>query len=382
MRAGGGRRLTAFTLIPICSKSRARILIVVFSGVLLPLAIGAGGWTGGSAGSISQQAPIQSVSALVIVEASVADGHGNFLGGLERSQFHVFDDGVEQPLTVFQTIQEPPEVCVLVETSPAVYLIQRQHLEAAYALLDGLPADAQVALATYDTATRVVMPFTTNKGALLGTLNGLQYFLGMGDLNFYDAVNSTLSWIELRNSKVALLVLSTGLDSSAASHWQALETRIETGYAPIFVVALGGELRDFKGKKAKGASGAKRKKDANDHDEDAPFESAVPSAAAQGPPGMQPDFERATHALRAISESSGGRAYFPAASKDFVRIYQEIALQLRNQYFLGYVPPARDGKRHGIEIRIGNAQGKVLGATSANNGLRVYARQSYLAAEK
>ena len=184
MRAGGGRRLTAFTLIPICSKSRARILIVVFSGVLLPLAIGAGGWTGGSAGSISQQAPIQSVSALVIVEASVADGHGNFLGGLERSQFHVFDDGVEQPLTVFQTIQEPPEVCVLVETSPAVYLIQRQHLEAAYALLDGLPADAQVALATYDTATRVVMPFHDEQGSAARDFERVAVFLGHGGFEF------------------------------------------------------------------------------------------------------------------------------------------------------------------------------------------------------
>ncbi|MGA8073733.1 MAG: hypothetical protein WB995_09650, partial [Candidatus Acidiferrales bacterium] len=51
------------------------------------------------------QEPIQTVSALVIVEASVADGRGNFLGNIERSQFHVFDDGVEQPLSIFQTIQ-------------------------------------------------------------------------------------------------------------------------------------------------------------------------------------------------------------------------------------------------------------------------------------
>jgi Ca-activated chloride channel family protein len=378
MRAAGGKRLTAFTLIPICSKSRARFLIMVFAGVLLPLAMAARGRIK-FAGFQSAQEPIQSVSALVIVEASVADGHGNFLGGLERSQFHVFDDGIEQPITVFQTIQEPPEVCVLVETSPAVYLIQRQHLEAAYALLDGLPRDAQVALATYDTATRVVMPFTTNKGALLGTLNGLQYFLGMGDLNFYDAVNSTLAWIELRNSKVALLVLSTGLDSSPASHWQALEKRIETGYAPVFTVALGGELRDFKGKKAKSASGSKRKKAESD---DAPFESAVPSAAPQGPPGTQPDFERATKALRAMAELSGGRSYFPAASTDFVRIYQEIALQLRNQYFLGYVPPVRDGKTHGIEIRISRVDGRLIGGSKANNGLRVFARQTYLAPQK
>src|SRR5580658_6037559 len=379
MRADGGRRLTAFTLILTCSKSRARFLIVVFAGVVLPLAIAARGRMGESAALISPQAPIQSVAALVIVEASVADGHGNFLGGFERSQFHVFDNGVEQPLTIFQTIQEPPEVCVLVETSPAVYLIERQHLEAAYALLDGLPDDAQVALATYNTATRVVLPFTMEKGALLGTLNGLQYFLGMGDLNFYDAVNSTLSWLELRHSKQALLVLSTGLDSSPAGHWEALERHIETGYAPIFTVALGGELRDFKGKKGKSEPGAKKNKSGND---DAPFESAVPSAAPQGPPGTPPDFERATKALRAIAEMSGGRAYFPASPKEFVRIYQEIALQLRNQYFLGYVPPVRDGKVHAIEIRITNGQGKVLGATGANNGVRVFARQSYLAAEK
>ncbi|MGB9335638.1 MAG: VWA domain-containing protein [Candidatus Acidiferrales bacterium] len=323
------------------------------------------------------QEPIQSVSALVIVEASVADGRGNFLGNIERSQFHVFDDGVEQPLSIFRTIQEPPEVCVLVETSPAVYLIHRQHLEAAYALLDGLPSDAQVALATYDTSARVVLPFTLNKGALLETLNGLQYFLGMGDLNFYDAVNGTLSWLETRHSKQALLVLSTGLDTSPASQWQALERHIETGYAPIFTVALGGELRDFKGKKTKNEPSAKKKKD-----EDEPItESAVPSAS-QGPPGTQPDFERATKALRAIAEESGGRAYFPAKPGDFVRIYQEIAAQLRNQYFLAYVPPARDGKAHAIEIRVTNAQVKVLGSTKANNGLRIYARQSYLAAEK
>jgi hypothetical protein len=63
-----------------------------------------------------------------------------------------------------------------------------------------------------------------------------------------------------------------------------------------------------------------------------------------------------------------------------VGIYREIALQLRNQYFLGYVPPARDGKTHAIEVRVSGAQGKVIGATGANNGVRVFARQSYLAA--
>lgn len=345
----------------------------IFAGALLSLGFAAWGreWT---SSSNFPQAPIQSVSALVIVEASVADKHGNFIGGLERSQFHLFDDGVEQPISVFQTVQEPPEVCVLVETSPAVYLIQRDHLAAAYALLDGLPGDAQVALATYDTGTRVVLPFTLDKAALLRTLNGLQYFLGMGDLNFYDAVNRTLSWIETRHSKQALLVLSTGLDSSPASQWQALERHIETGYAPIFTVALGGELRDYKGKHSDSASEAKG-------GESKPRDS-LESGSPQVSPPARPDFQRATQALRAIAEESGGRSYFPAKSGDFVRFYQEIATQLRNQYFLAYVPPLRDGKAHAIEIRIADAQGKIIGTSKTNNGLRIYARQSYLAAEK
>lgn len=380
MAAEAGRRLTASILIRIFRKSRARFLISILAAATLSLGIAARARESRASSSQAQQTPIQSFAALVIVEASIADKHGNFLGSLDRSQFRVFDDGVEQPLSIFQSIQQPPEVCVLVETSPAVYLIHRQHLEAAYALLDGLPSDAQVALATYDTGSRVLLPFTLNKAALLDTLNGLQYFLGMGDLNFYDAVNGTLSWLETRHSKQALLVLSTGLDSSPAAEWPALQRHIETGYAPIFTVALGGELRDFKGKKGKGSSGAKKKK--RDKDEDAPaFESAVPRAPSQGPSGTQPDFERATNALKAIAEKSGGRAYFPTSSGDFVRIYQEIAEQLRNQYFLAYVPPLRDAKIHSIEIRITGPNGKVVGSTAANNGLRVYARQSYLAPE-
>ncbi len=356
-------------------------MISIFASAALWLGFAARGPLAQSPSGAPQQTPIQSNAALVIVEASVADRHGNFLSGLERSQFHIFDDGAEQPISIFQSVQQPPEICVLVETSPAVYLIHRQHLEAAYALLDGLPADAQVALATYDTGSRVLLPFTANKSALLDTLNGLQYFLGMGDLNFYDAVNGTLSWLETRHSKQALLVLSTGLDSSPAPEWPALERHIESGYAPIFTVALGGELRDFKGKKSKGDSSAKKKK--KDKDDDArPFESAVPQAPRPGPPGTQPNFARATTALKAIAENSGGRAYFPASPNDFVRIYQEIAAHLSNQYFLAYEPPTRDGKIHKIEIRISGAQGKIAGSTMANNALRVYARQSYLAPEK
>ena len=55
----------------------------------------------------------------------------------------------------------------MIETGPAVYLIHNEHLTAAYALLNGLDPDDQVALVAYDEAPRAILPFTPDKSVLL-----------------------------------------------------------------------------------------------------------------------------------------------------------------------------------------------------------------------
>jgi Ca-activated chloride channel homolog len=266
---------------------------------------------------------------------------------LARSQFRLFDNGVEQEISIFQPIESPAHIAVLIETSPAVYLIQAQHISAAYALLDGLSADDQVALVTYDQSARAVLNFTSDRPAITRTLDSLQYFLGMTDLNFYDAVNSTISWLPADVEKKALLLLSTGLDTSTQEHWTALEQRLETSAVVVFTVGLGGSVRNFKSKK--------------------------PAA------NQQLSFERADQALRGIARITGGRSYFPSSADDFVRAYREISAQLRHQYLLAYPLPAHDGRPHSIELRVFNEHGKLLGSTGSSKGLLVFARESYLA---
>jgi VWFA-related protein len=176
----------------------------------------------------------------------------------------------------------------------------------------------------------------------------------MGDLNFYDAVNSTLAWLEAPLGKKALVILSTGLDSSSESRWNALQTELEKTNVSAFTVALGGAVRNFKSKKA-----------------------------AQAP---QASFQRADTALRQIAKITGGRSYFPATPDDFVKAYREISAQLRHQYLLAYRPPPHDGRVHSIEVRVLNAQGRVLaatgGTTGSANGFRIFSRQSYLSPDK
>jgi len=150
----------------------------------------------------------------VKVDASVLDNRGNFVGGLARGNFRILDSGTEQPIEFFTPVEAPAQVLVMIETSPAVYLIHNQHLLAAFALLDGLAADDEVALVTYDQAPRAILTFTPDKSALLAALGGIQYTIGMDDLNFYDSVSGVLDWLGPATGKRALVLLTTGLDSS------------------------------------------------------------------------------------------------------------------------------------------------------------------------
>jgi len=197
------------------------------------------------------QRPIQSATELVKIEASVLDHDGNFVGGLVQSSFRILDNGVEQPIAFFEPVEAPAQVLVLLETSPAVYLISEQHLAAAYSLLDGLAPDDEVALVTYDAAPHPALAFTADKPALLAALSKPQYTIGMADLNFYDSLSTVLDWLAPVTGKKAIVVLTTGLDSSAPARWDSLVQKLRGNDVVIFSVALGGTLRAAPPKKAK-----------------------------------------------------------------------------------------------------------------------------------
>jgi len=101
---------------------------------------------------------------LVNVDVTVTDARGDFVRGLKPENFRVFDEGMEQRITYFAPVEAPAVVLVLVETGPAVYLIHRQHLTSAYKLLEGLGADDQVALASYDQAARLLCRSARTRG--------------------------------------------------------------------------------------------------------------------------------------------------------------------------------------------------------------------------
>ena len=61
------------------------------------------------------QAKIRATSDLVVLAVTVKDANGNLVPGLQKSDFHVFDDGVEQSLSVFTEESFPLSLVVVVD---------------------------------------------------------------------------------------------------------------------------------------------------------------------------------------------------------------------------------------------------------------------------
>lgn len=300
---------------------------------------------------------------LVNVGVIVTDARGQFIGGLRREDFHLFDNGAEQTITDFLSVDEPAQVLLLIEAGPAVYLLEGGHLQAVHALLDGLSASDRVAIVRYNAAAEPILNFTPDKRAATGTLDQLGFNLGFGQLNLASSLDTVLDWLARVPGKKSVVLLSTGLDTSPPGAVEKLLSRLKSSDVRILAVSLGGELR--------GPSVSEKK-----HSKQAPPNPEKTQAAAE-------EFARADEALKDIAQANGGRAYFPRTTKDFADVFAEIAQLVRHEYNLGFDPPARDGKLHSIEVRLTNVpaenSGKIAAGAPRSQAYRVDHRQAYVA---
>jgi VWFA-related protein len=288
----------------------------------------------------------------VNVGVIVTDARGQFVEGLRRQDFHVFDNGTEQSLTDFATIEEPAQVLLLIEAGPAVYLLEGGHLQAAYALLNGLSAGDRVAVVKYAEAPQALLDFTADKEAAAASFEQLRFNLGFGSLNLASSVAKVLEWLTQVQGKKTIVLLSTGVDTSSSNEPAMVLQRLETGDVRLLAVSLAGGLQDSQPRNKKKTAAGKSAQTAQ-------------------------QFARANQLLKQMGEATGGRAYFPASEKDFSAAYAEIAQLVRHEYSLAFAPPVRDGAVHSIEVRVEPSKITTPNAASAN--YRVDHRRAYLA---
>jgi Ca-activated chloride channel family protein len=236
------------------------------------------------------QAPAQTIRVSVErvnVGAIVTDARGHFVKGLRREDFHVFDNGIEQPLTGFATMEETAQVLFLIESGPAVVFLGKSHFRAAETLLNSLSPADHVAIASYSRDPELLFDFTPDKTMARLALENLNFMVGFGDLNLSSSLASAVDWLTSLAGKKTVVVLSTGLDTSPPEKWPAIQEKLKTADVRILAVSLSGEFRKT----------VKHKKLSAQEREDRAL--------------VKKGFAAADQSLRELSQASGGRVYFP-----------------------------------------------------------------------
>ena len=72
-------------------------------------------------------------TALVTVPVSVVDRSGKYVPNLKRGDFHIFEEGVEQKIAYFATVDQPFTVVLLLDTSGSTEFRLEDIQEAAIA---------------------------------------------------------------------------------------------------------------------------------------------------------------------------------------------------------------------------------------------------------
>lgn len=269
---------------------------------------------------------------LVLVPVAVTTNSGQYVTGLDKENFKLLENGVEQDIETFSSEDTPMSVGVVFDTSGSMgSKLQRSRQAVAEFMKSANPED-EFLLVQFNDEAQITVPFTPNTEDLQ---NRLLFVQSRGRTALLDGVYMAMN--EMRhahNPRKAILIISDGGDNS--SRYTQNEVRNFVREADVQIYAIG------------------------------IFEPL-------GARGRTPEEFEGPDLLRDLAEQTGGRDFEVDNIGEMPDVAAKIGLELRNQYVLGYSPKNkdRDGKFRRIQVKLVKTQG--LGQISPRWRLGYYA---------
>ncbi|MGH9358810.1 MAG: VWA domain-containing protein [Terriglobia bacterium] len=268
---------------------------------------------------------------LVNLNVLVEDASGDPITNLQKSNFRVYDDGVQQSVTNFGSIQAPLTVALLVEFSNEYWPLLYQALEEAYTFVNIMKPGDWVAAVSFDMQPHILTDFTQNRQEVEGALNQLQ-FPTFSEDNLYDALAFLINRMSHIQGRKAIVAICSGFDTFSKLNYSQMLKIAKASTTPIYPVSI------------------------------------LEWLAVRMPGGENIDYWQARNGLDYIAKYSGGQAYFPRFEGELPDIYHQIAAQLRTEYSLGFNPadPNANNKYHKLRVELVDEQGNPLRIVNKN----------------
>src|SRR5215510_5168367 len=255
-------------------------------------------------------------SELVSLTVTVTDSLNRLVAGLGKGNFEVYEDRVKQEISFFSYDDAPVNLGIVFDVSGSMKGKLDRARDALKAFIQTSHSDDDFFLVGFKQRANLLAEFTDGDALA----NKLTLVDPKGQTALYDAAYLGIEKVKQgRHSRNAILLISDGQDNSSRYTYGELRKLLKEAGVQIYcigIVEIGG-----------GAGG---------------------TLDMQG-----------QAILEEIAQTTGGKAFFPKSGAELEEITSRIALELRHQYSIGYIPTnvKHDGQWHKVKVNVKTPKG-------------------------
>lgn len=302
----------------------------------------------------SQQDTVVVSSNLVTVNVIVTDNKGRYVKGLRPDQFSIYDENARQKISHFSAGAAPVSIGIVCEIHPAAPARVSAVLAALKQFVSTLGDRDNFFFTAYSPDGSVTTDFIPTTNQVIEHLSAVK---PRGPSALYDVLYSAAGRLrQSKNLKRAVLVVSDGQDGTSKHSYNELRNRLREFDAQIYTIGIADPAMDqFAGYRRWVFEDFTRQTGRRSF--------LLNSEAAMG---------RAV--LGEMARVSGGTSYSPETESEpeLTGICTQIALELREQYTLGFYPSdITTRKWHRLKVRIDYPQSSPGFSLSYRNGYQL-----------
>lgn len=282
----------------------------------------------GGVAAFAQDVTFRTEVKLVRMLATVKDANGALIGGMEKDDFEVSDNGAAQEIAIFerQTAQ-PLSVGLMLDTSGSTAKDLKYEVDSierfSKALFGSGNSGDQAALFTFNHEVVKRSAFTRRQKRIEEALRGVKAEAGT---SMYDAIHLGSLELGKREGRRVMVVVTDGGDTTSRIDFHAaLESAHKSDVVIYGIVVV--PISNDAGRNVGGEN-----------------------------------------ALYQFATGTGGKTYLPTIGKELDKAFDEILRDLRTQYLIAYYPknvPLTRNRFHTVKL------------TAKKPGLRVQSRSGY-----
>ncbi len=256
--------------------------------------------------------PVRIKTDLVTLTLTVTDLFGRYVSGLNKNAFAITDNSQDQEITFFSDSDAPVSVGILFDVSGSMSgdkIIKARRALSRF-IATSHPSDEYFLIA-FNSKAQLLLDRTRDGDAVLQKLSLVQ---PKNNTALYDAVYLGIEKVTRgTHNKRALLIISDGQDNASRYNFGEVRRLLKESDVVAYSVGI------------------------------------IDKGDASSALGMQ-----GQAFLDEISSVTGGKSFYPQTDVEMDEIFERIALELRHQYSIGYIPKdfQPDGKWRKIKVKV------------------------------